>query len=237
MIIRFIVLAAFQVLLIGCRRTPEQIDISQINKSRFDDPDTLIALEFKQQTYRFHCARSDVQNLRDTWGDFMLFEKRWNGRDLAYHKLDTVDITGDGKADICESRIAVTKGSWVLAQHRIYSDGKLIWNDTLRIDDNLRTGNDALDDSISTFMKPDLNFFFALERYNEFISDSNISVSSRTDQKIIYLTLLESYNNPAYWESYLKHFKGRYIFNLSMGEYETYIWDARTKKFIQCYVP
>ncbi|MES2379419.1 MAG: hypothetical protein V4538_00150 [Bacteroidota bacterium] len=148
------------------------------------------------------------------------------------HKIQKkLEITGEGIGNTFYSLIKKQKDGF-LVTHLIYQNDPVIWCDSLIIDDAVSYSWD--DDPLFYKLKPYSTFSIACSYADRFINDP-IDISSESYRE--NYTNIPNENDTAYWDKYLRNFKGRTIYKLSLEDGGTWIWDIRKRKFIDFFEP
>jgi len=235
-------LAFLLVIYVSCKQTPQYAPAARFSSTNvsviprvgdtlvndsgslwiFDKNDTILVFKKRGVLYRVISRKSRVREFES----FQRFLDSHPSDSLVFNGIEVQDVTGDGIADSCISRVTV-RFSRPFIEHWIISSGLRIYYDTLTIEDPV--GAAALwEDELSYVpLKPHSAFFIAVHHYSSFVGD-------RVEQRDIEGSqFLSIHNNELdYWRDYLRKFKGHWIWYLDVTDGGGKIWDARSRRFI-----
>ena len=152
---------------------------------------------------------------------------------LSYCAESVCDVTGDGMADTCKSRIAFRDGRPFI-EHMVFCQGRQIWYDSLTLNDGGAAAEYWGGDEASYIqLKPYSALFVAEKGFSYFIGNKvcdDLQIGS------YFLNMLHANDKP-YWTNYLEHFRGNWIWYLTIVDDGGMIWDSRSGKFIVYWGP
>jgi hypothetical protein len=214
----------------------------EIKKDEQISNDTLINLSINGRDEEFKAKKGIKVNFKD----IQIFLNDYSNKPLSFFDTTLVDVTGDGKNEKVIRTIKVKdNNAYIFAE--IFKEEKLIYADTLKIDDGY-TFMTWDNDSVYYNLKPYSSFYEAL--FNKEILDNldkkypgyeywieyyiNSKKEEFATQRIDSLSII---NKADSIHHSLQNFKGKLVFTMHQLDRDILIWNDEKNEFETFYSP
>ena len=162
----------------------------------------------------------------DDFGGFQEYLSLHNPESLSVCLLQFVDVTGDGVNDSCIGRRSMTSNG-VVIENRVISQGRLIWYDTLTLEDESIQALNWEGDSQSYRELLPFSRMYAGAGNGVFVGEA-VDTASLDFHNFIFFNL----DRENYWRLHFGGKRVRFIWNAVVQANEPFVWDDSLGQFV-----